>query len=224
MDRLLFRIPIALFFFSVPFRIFAAGAQNPSIYSVQKGDTYYSLGKKFGVDYRKIMEWSGKKNGEPLIPGESLKIFKKGKEIPPGKLSTVKSSKRPQIAEDTADPLKPRLRFPLKTRAPFETPYNRLSFAPHKGILFKATRHNEVRPASAGKVAVVDEMDGYKKYVILEHKNGYSSVYANLKSVSVTEGETVDSDKIIGVLESGKGLYFQLNRGSTAVDPDLQIR
>ncbi|TGK32681.1 LysM peptidoglycan-binding domain-containing protein [Leptospira gomenensis] len=223
MDRLLIRIPILLFFFLFPFRIFGAGSQNPSIYSVQKGDTYYSLGKKFGVDYRKIMEWSGKKNGEPLIPGENLKIFKKTKENP-AKLSNTNFSKRTQISEGNSDPNRPRLRFPLKTRAPLETPYNRLSFAPHKGILFKATRHNQVRPASAGKVAVIDQMDGYKKYVIVEHKDGYSSVYANLKSVSVTEGETVDSEKIIGVLESGKGLYFQLNRGSTAVEPELNIR
>lgn len=66
-----------LTFFLILSRIFAAGSQqNVSLYTVQKGDTYYSLGKKFKVDYHKIMEWNGKKNTNSLHPGETLKIQK----------------------------------------------------------------------------------------------------------------------------------------------------
>ncbi|MBM9500044.1 peptidoglycan DD-metalloendopeptidase family protein [Leptospira sp. 201903071] len=217
----LFRKFLPLLFFPVSLQIFSAGSQNLSVYNVQRGDTYYSLGKKFNVDYHKIMEWNGKKKDEPLIPGEPLKVrkpFSKENE------KIVPKTARPFFKEETPDSSRPLLRFPLKSRPPVQSVFSKLSFAPNKGVLFKASRHNEVRPASPGKVLVVDEMDGYKKFVILEHKNGYSSVYANLKSVSVTEGETVDSSRIIGSLESGKGLYFQLNRGSSAVDPDPQIR
>ncbi|RHX93106.1 LIC_10271 family cell wall hydrolase [Leptospira stimsonii] len=216
-----FRRFLVLLFFTTTFSIFAAGSQNLTVYNVQRGDTYYSLGKKFNVDYHKIMEWNGKKKDDPLIPGESLKVKK-----PVTRENEKLASKTPRTIskEEFPDSSKPHLRFPLKSRPPVQTVFSKLSFAPHKGVLFKASRQNEVRPASPGKVLVVDEMEGYKKYVILEHKNGYSSVYANLKSVSVTEGETVDSSRIIGSLESGKGLYFQLNRGSSPVDPGLQIQ
>ncbi|EKO15925.1 peptidase, M23 family [Leptospira kirschneri str. H2] len=207
-----------MFFLVLP-KIFAAGSQNLSFYTVQKGDTYFSLGKKLKVDYHKIMEWNGKKETDSLLPGEVLKIQK------PANLENQKTvSKNTKSNLVSVESSKPNLRFPLKNRTPIQNHFTKLSFAPHKGILFKATRHAEVRPASPGKVLVVDEMEGYKKYVILEHKNGYSTVYANLKTVSVNEGETVDPSKILGSLESGKGLYFQLNHGSSAIDPGLQIR
>ncbi|MBM9578184.1 peptidoglycan DD-metalloendopeptidase family protein [Leptospira sp. 201903070] len=216
-----FRKFLLLLFFPVSLQIFPAGSQNLSVYNVQRGDTYYSLGKKFNVDYHKIMEWNGKKNGDPLIPGESLKVrkpFSRENE------KIVSKTARPILKEESSDSSRPFLRFPLKSKPPVQSVFTKLSFAPNKGVLFKASRHNEVRPASPGKVLVVDEMDGYNKFIILEHKNGYSSVYANLKSISVSEGETVDSSQIIGSLESGKGLYFQLNHGSSAVDPNFQIR
>lgn len=207
-----------MFFLVLP-KIFAAGSQNLSFYTVQKGDTYFSLGKKLKVDYHKIMEWNGKKETDSLLPGEVLKIQK------PANLENQKTvSKNTKLNLVSVESSKPNLRFPLKNRTPIQNHFTKLSFAPHKGILFKATRHAEVRPASPGKVLVIDEMEGYKKYIILEHKNGYSTVYANLKTVSVNEGETVDPSKILGSLESGKGLYFQLNHGSSAIDPGLQIR
>ncbi|RHX82467.1 LysM peptidoglycan-binding domain-containing protein [Leptospira yasudae] len=220
MNRVFSKIGILLLF-PILSQIFAAGSQNLSFYTVEKGDTYYSLGKKFKVDYHKIMEWNGKKQTDSLVPGEKLRVQKSQREN--DKPSPISKSIRP-LPDESFDSSRPHLHFPLKSRAPVQTPFNKLTFAPHKGVLFKGSRHNEVRPATSGKVLVVDEMEGYKKYVILEHKNGYSSVYANLKSVSVSEGETVDSSKILGALESGKGLYFQLNRGSVPVDPGLQIR
>ncbi|MFA4795168.1 LIC_10271 family cell wall hydrolase [Leptospira kirschneri] len=218
MRRVFSNLGICVFFLVLP-KIFAAGSQNLSFYTVQKGDTYFSLGKKLKVDYHKIMEWNGKKETDSLLPGEVLKIQK------PANLENQKTvSKNTKSNLVSVESSKPNLRFPLKNRTPIQNHFTKLSFAPHKGILFKATRHAEVRPASPGKVLVVDEMEGYKKYIILEHKNGYSTVYANLKTVSVNEGETVDPSKVLGSLESGKGLYFQLNHGSSAIDPGLQIR
>ncbi|KON77341.1 LIC_10271 family cell wall hydrolase [Leptospira kirschneri] len=218
MHRVFSNLGICVFFLVLP-KIFAAGSQNLSFYTVQKGDTYFSLGKKLKVDYHKIMEWNGKKETDSLLPGEVLKIQK------PANLENQKTvSKNTKLNLVSVESSKPNLRFPLKNRTPIQNHFTKLSFAPHKGILFKATRHAEVRPASPGKVLVIDEMEGYKKYIILEHKNGYSTVYANLKTVSVNEGETVDPSKILGSLESGKGLYFQLNHGSSAIDPGLQIR
>ncbi|WP_061222299.1 LIC_10271 family cell wall hydrolase [Leptospira weilii] len=211
-----------LVFFLILSRIFAAGSQNVSLYTVQKGDTYYSLGKKFKVDYHKIMEWNGKKDTNSLHPGEILKIQKPA--VLENEKLASKNTKPILKKEKAVESSRPVLKFPLKNRPPIQNHFTKLSFAPHKGILFKSSRHNKVRPASPGKVLVVDEMEGYKKYVIIEHKNGYSTVYANLKTVSVNEGETVNSSKILGSLESGKGLYFQLNHGSSAIDPSLQIR
>ncbi|EMO75548.1 hypothetical protein LEP1GSC127_1909 [Leptospira kirschneri str. 200801925] len=44
MHRVFSNLGICVFFLVLP-KIFAAGSQNLSFYTVQKGDTYFSLGK-----------------------------------------------------------------------------------------------------------------------------------------------------------------------------------
>lgn len=86
------------------------------------------------------MEWNGKKETDSLLPGEVLKIQK------PANLENQKTvSKNTKLNLVSVESSKPNLRFPLKNRTPIQNHFTKLSFAPHKGILFKATRHAEVR-------------------------------------------------------------------------------
>ena len=43
-------------------------------YTVQPGDTLYSIGKKFKVDYNKIIELNGIEKTQSLRPGQKLQI------------------------------------------------------------------------------------------------------------------------------------------------------
>lgn len=157
-----------------------------------------------------LLEWNGKKENEGLKAGEKLKI--------PQNLS-YSSRVEKQLPENVPSSGTPKFHAPLKVLPPVSLPYSNLTYYPNKGVLFKASRHKDVHPIRSGKVVVLDQMDGYRKYIILEHKGGYSSVYANLRSVSVKEGETVKLGDSLGELEEGKGLYFQINQGTKAVDP-----
>ncbi|MEI7011549.1 LysM peptidoglycan-binding domain-containing M23 family metallopeptidase [Leptospira licerasiae] len=179
------------------------------IHTVQPKETAFSISQKYKLDWRMLLEWNGKKENEGLKAGEKLKI--------PQNLS-YSSKIENNLPEDTSSAT-PKFRSPLKILPPVSLPYSNLSYYPNKGVLFKASRHKDVHPVRSGKVVVLDQMDGYRKYIILEHKGGYSSVYANLRSVSVKEGETVKTGDSLGELEEGKGLYFQINQGAKAVDP-----
>ncbi|PJZ69770.1 hypothetical protein CH373_10965 [Leptospira perolatii] len=196
----------------------------PIIHKVRSGETAFSVSRKYGVHWKILLDWNGKKESEGLKAGEILKI-------PRGDLTQEEQTKssgksRNKIlelsnhSEGAMDfQTKPRFSAPLVSLPAVALPFSNLSHYPNKGVLFKAGRSRKVRSISDGKVAVIDQMDGYRKFIIVEHKNGFSTVYANLKKISVKEGQIVSSKESVGELEEGKGLYFQLNRGGKALDP-----
>ncbi|WP_423789899.1 LIC_10271 family cell wall hydrolase [Leptospira haakeii] len=202
-------ICFGMIFISFTSQINSAGTQL-KIHIVQPKETAFSISQKYKLDWRMLLEWNGKKENEGLKVGEKLKI--------PQNLA-YSSKIEKNLPEDAPSTGSPKFHSPLKVLPPVSLPYSNLSYYPNKGVLFKASRHKDVHPIRSGKVVVLDQMDGYRKYIILEHKGGYSSVYANLRSVSVKEGETVKAGDSLGELEEGKGLYFQINQGTKAVDP-----
>ncbi|TGL63753.1 LysM peptidoglycan-binding domain-containing protein [Leptospira sarikeiensis] len=199
--------------FFLPIRLEPAGTTTKT-HIVKPKETAFSISQKYGMDWKILLEWNGKKETEGLQVGEKLKI--------PNQLHTAVREEK--TSSETTSFHHGRFHSPLKVLPPVSLPYSNVSFYPNKGVLFKASRHKDVHPIHSGKVVVLDQMDGYRKYIILEHKGGYSSVYANLRSVSVKEGETVKPGDSLGELEEGKGLYFQINQGTKAVDPIPLLR
>ncbi|HMV43113.1 MAG TPA: M23 family metallopeptidase [Leptospiraceae bacterium] len=90
---------------------------------------------------------------------------------------------------------------------------------PHKGVLLTPIESNKVLATLEGKVVAIDYMDGYNNYIILEHSNGYFTVYGNLDTVFVAEGQKVKKGDHLGNLLKEKGLYFQVNQGKKILDP-----
>lgn len=92
------------------------------------------------------------------------------------------------------------------------------------GILIGAAAGTPVRAVANGKVVFAEWMAGYGLICIVDHGNGYMSLYANndglLKDVGadVKRGDTVASVGNSGG-QGRTGLYFELRRGGSPVDP-----
>jgi septal ring factor EnvC (AmiA/AmiB activator) len=94
----------------------------------------------------------------------------------------------------------------------------------HKGLDIRAPFDEPVRAIFGGKVAFSSTLHGFGRVVILDHGEGWYSVYAHLEELSVEAGAEVLPRQVIGTVgESGsiKGpyLYFELRHGKDAVDP-----
>ncbi len=69
-----------------------------------------------------------------------------------------------------------------------------------------------------------DINDGYGSYVIIDHGNGFQTVYAHCSSLAVYEGQYVSQGQTIGYVGStgystGPHLHFEVRQGSNKLNP-----
>jgi septal ring factor EnvC (AmiA/AmiB activator) len=98
------------------------------------------------------------------------------------------------------------------------------TFVTKKGIEISAQEGSPIRAVSSGNVVYADWLKGYGLVVIVDHTNGFYSLYAHASKLLVAEGHSVKNGQVIG--ETGETgvtqedtLYFELRKGTTPIDP-----
>jgi septal ring factor EnvC (AmiA/AmiB activator) len=98
------------------------------------------------------------------------------------------------------------------------------------GIGIAAPIGTAVKAVSTGRVALVQRLGTYGLTVVLEHGNGYFSLYMQLGSSGVTVGQTVLKGETIGTVggentDQGPHLYFEIRgENQIALDPADWLR
>jgi septal ring factor EnvC (AmiA/AmiB activator) len=90
------------------------------------------------------------------------------------------------------------------------------------GVLIEAAEGTPVRAVSHGRVAYADWLRGYGMLVILDHGDGWMTLYGHNESLSTEVGMWVDARDTIataGRSGGGGGSYFELRAGGRAQDP-----
>lgn len=92
------------------------------------------------------------------------------------------------------------------------------------GIRYAADRGSAVRAVGAGRVAFADWLRGYGLLLIIDHGDGYMSLYGHCESLLKSEGDAVEEGETVArVGDSGgreeTGLYFELRHRGRALDP-----
>jgi septal ring factor EnvC (AmiA/AmiB activator) len=93
-----------------------------------------------------------------------------------------------------------------------------------KGLFIKASEGTEVKSVATGRVVFADWLRGFGNLIILDHGDGYMSLYGNNQAVLKQVGDNVNAgDAIASVGNSGgnetNGLYYELRRQSRPFDP-----
>lgn len=98
----------------------------------------------------------------------------------------------------------------------------------HTGIDVAAPVGTLVGASAAGTVIQVGVSNGqpvgYGNYVVIQHRNGYLTLYGHLSRVLVTLGEQVRQLELIGLvgstgLSSGPHLHFEIRHDGEFLDP-----
>ncbi len=93
-----------------------------------------------------------------------------------------------------------------------------------RGVFIRAAAGSEVKAIAPGKVVFADWLRGFGNLAIVDHGDGYLSVYGNNESLFKAVGQTVKSGEAIAAVgNSGgnpeTGLYFELRHLGQAIDP-----
>jgi len=92
------------------------------------------------------------------------------------------------------------------------------------GIIIKAKAGMNVRSISRGRVAYADWLRGYGLLVIIDHGDGYMSLYGYNESLEKETGDWIEANEVIAsVGDSGgnefTGLYFEIRHNGKPTNP-----
>jgi septal ring factor EnvC (AmiA/AmiB activator) len=100
---------------------------------------------------------------------------------------------------------------------------------PWTGWFVRAPARQPVLAVAAGQVVYADWLRGFGNLLIVDHGDGYMSLYGNNETLFKQVGDTLQAGDIVaGVGNSGgnedSGLYFELRHKGSPLDPETWVR
>lgn len=94
----------------------------------------------------------------------------------------------------------------------------------HSGIDIGASFGTDILAIAAGTVVLAEYHSSYGNYVIVEHANGYKSLYAHQSQMKVRVGDTVQQGATIGLVGStgnstGAHIHLEIWKDGERTDP-----
>ncbi|NWG86683.1 MAG: peptidoglycan DD-metalloendopeptidase family protein [Hydrogenophilaceae bacterium] len=93
-----------------------------------------------------------------------------------------------------------------------------------KGLFIRAPEGQGVRAVASGRVAFADWLRGFGNLLVLDHGDGFLSLYSNNESLYKQVGDSVRAGDVVAAVgntggQSEHGLYFELRHQGKPFDP-----
>ena len=177
-------------------------------HKVQKGQTLWYIAKTYGVAVEDLIEANNIPNVATIEVGQLILIpgAKAVKEI-----ATTHSSD--ENRDEFAWPMKGKIISYFKDHR---------GEGSNRGIDIEASEGDTVKASREGRVVLADYMSGYNQTVMIDHGDGFISVYAlNHKLLVKLEDHVYKGDPIaqVGSVTNRRFLHFEIRRGKEATNP-----
>ena len=95
----------------------------------------------------------------------------------------------------------------------------------HNGMDIASNMGTTVYAADGGKVVLAEWYGGYGNCIMIDHGNGYKTLYGHLSVIGVSEGQSVSQGAVIGAVGStgnstGPHLHFEVYANGSRTDPE----
>ena len=135
--------------------------------------------------------------------------------------SKVEAKNDAKVESRRENPTEPSFKIARPVSAPILENFNGTT---NKGVSFGGKMGDPVTAVADGKVIYSDnKLRTYGNLVIVQHQNGYISVYGNNKVNLVKEGDAIKRGQKIAELGNSEStqvkLHFELRRDSKPIDP-----
>lgn len=177
-------------------------------YTVRAGDTLWRISRLYDVDIKSLVKANSLEDTNIISKGQKLYI--------PGTHRIEKVSRATGINDSFIWPVSGNV------IAFFGSKADRVK---NKGIDIKAGQGSYVRASRAGKVVFCDDkLKGFGKTIIVDHEDGYQTVYAYNSEILVKPGDAVtQSTAIARVGRTGRAkedsLHFEIRKGGEPENP-----
>lgn len=121
-------------------------------------------------------------------------------------------------------------RLPWPVEGAVEVPFGRQvdktfgTVVQQKGVDLRAAAGEKVQAPHAAQVGFAGWFRGFGNLLVLDHGEGYFTLYAHLDELRVARGDRVDEGAVVGTVGDtgslkGPYLYFEVRSGAKALDP-----
>jgi septal ring factor EnvC (AmiA/AmiB activator) len=119
---------------------------------------------------------------------------------------------------------KGRLNWPTKGKLAHRFGQRKHSGIDWKGVLISANEGSQVSSIHNGQVVYADWLKGYGWVIVVDHGEGFMSLYGHTQTLLKDVGDTVRKGDIIALVgqsggQANSGLYFELRHKGRAVNP-----
>lgn len=209
-----------------------SGASNPNpaeaaVHVVKKGDTYYSIARRYSIDVALLLELNGRSDGQTLGVGERLTVS--SSVIPASVQSSEPADPPPgDTALPPSRPSSPASRVqdvPWWPVAGLKRPLE----GKLAGVSIEAASMSYVHAVAAGNVVWTGPYRGFGNVVLIDSR-GYIYLYGGNDDLFVNVGQSVNAGSRIGRLGSSgangtsQSMYFSVFREGLPVSPDKAPR
>ncbi len=187
------------------------------VHKVASGETVYSIAKKYKTEAQKIVNF-------PFNDFADLDTFA----LTPGQILYVPDGVMPEAA-----PVIPKfyaqIQAGVKGKSNFIWPTSgvitQYPVGYHMALDIASTSSPPILAADSGRVTYTGCIRyGYGCHIIIDHADGYKTLYAHLSSISVAPGQSVGKGEVIGLMGStgrstGPHLHFEIRQGEQPLNP-----
>ncbi|MFH0796014.1 MAG: peptidoglycan DD-metalloendopeptidase family protein, partial [Candidatus Omnitrophota bacterium] len=200
-------------------------------HTVKYGETLWRIGKTYGVSTNTLKKANRLKD-DAIIVGQHLFIpgAKTVKKVPP---ATKTSPGTPPETE--SGPSKPPVLIvkPVPKTAS-ETPYfsrpvsGKVISSPEQAekenrMIFETAPGEPIKACGSGQTFFIGETKTYQNTLIIDHLNGYYSVYGGDIIITTEKGARITKETVVGKTSGEKEkplLYFEVRQGTTPINPN----
>ena len=188
------------------------------VYKVNKGDTVYTLAKKYSSDAQAIVDY-------PFNTFTDDETF----EIAVGQTLIIPDGVMPKVAPVYIARKTPTAGTVVASGAfvwPTSGTISQRFVWYHRGIDIANKVGTPILAADSGTIIVAGWPDniGYGNRVMIDHGNGFVTLYGHLSQVSVSTGQTVKRGDLVGLMGStgrstGPHCHFEIRASGKTQDP-----
>src|SRR3989304_3814346 len=190
------------------------------LHKVKKGDTVYSIAKKYDSSAQSVVDFPY----NAFVNDETFELAIGQTVIVPDGVKPSEKPTAPRVRRITPDA------GTVVASGAFVWPAGGTisqNFAwYHKGVDIANRAAPNIVAADAGKIVVAGWPDnyGYGNRVVIDHGNGYKTLYGHLSSIYVVSGQTVTRGAAIGKMGStgrstGIHLHFEVTNNGVYLNP-----